>query len=757
MEPLAERGAGGRSGAAVMKSVAAVALITFAGMTAYEALKQALFPAISLWGSHIVTIVFSTVVAAAASLFVLRRHRRMHRQFIDELGRRIQAERRAREQFSFLQNLIDAIPTPIFYKDTDGVYRGCNKAFSAFTGVPQEEIIGKAAHDVVPKEIADRYVVMDKELFAYPGTQEYELLSLDPGGAARYALFSKATYTDSEGKIAGIVGVIFDITRQKQSERELRDYRAHLEDIVKERTAELILANEQLQASEERYRSLYNHTPVMLHSIDRNGRLVSVSLYWLGKLGYEQGEVIGRRLTDFMTGSSRRYAEETSLPLFMKNGYCRDIPYQFVTKSGEVIDVLLSAVAERDAAGEMVRSLAVLIDVTERRRIEAEKETLEAQLIQSQKMEAVGQLAGGIAHDFNNILTAIISYGGLLEMKMEGGDPLRLYVSQILASAEKAAHLTQGLLAFSRKQIIDPRPVPANSIVRGVERLMSRIIREDIELRTDLAGEDFIVMADSIQIEQVLINLAANARDAMPQGGSLTIKTGRTFIDEHFTAKHGFGRPGPYALISVADTGTGMDEKTRSRIFEPFFTTKEVGKGTGLGLAMVYGIIKQHNGYITVESEPGRGTTFRLLLPISASAIEEMPAAPEAIPKGNKETVLLAEDNPEVRQGTREILEEFGYLVIEAVDGEDALARFDEQQDGIALLILDVIMPKMNGREVYEAIRNKVPAIKALFISGYTDEIIHKRGLLDRELRYIAKPVSPGDLLRKVREVLDKD
>ncbi len=386
----------------------------------------------------------------------------------------------------------------------------------------------------------------------------------------------------------------------------------------------------------------------------------------------------------------------------------------------------------------------------------AEKKKLEEMLLHSQKMEAIGQLAGGIAHDFNNMLSAIIGFGGLINMNMSDDDPNRTYLKEILAAGERASHLTQGLLTFSRKQIINPKPVSLNEIIRSIEKLLRRIIREDIELKTILADRDLTVMADPGQIEQVLINLTTNARDAMPHGGILTISTELIRLDNEFIKTHGYGETGQYALISVSDTGMGMDEKTKERIFEPFFTTKELGKGTGLGLAIVYGIIKQHNGYINCYSEPCKGTTFRIYMPLISPEFEKI--QPTAVPelKGGSETVLVAEDDAVIRKLTRSVLERFGYKVIEAFDGEDAIRKFMDNKDKIHILLFDVIMPKKNGKEAYEEIKKIRPDIKSIFISGYTADIIHEKGILDEGMNFISKPVSPKDILRKVREVLDR-
>lgn len=402
----------------------------------------------------------------------------------------------------------------------------------------------------------------------------------------------------------------------------------------------------------------------------------------------------------------------------------------------------------RDAAGEIVAGLEIVRDITEQR-------TLEAQLHQSQKMEAIGQFAGGIAHDFNNILTAVIGYGHLLLMKLPEDDPLRALVEQILFSAERAAGLTQSLLTFSRKGAIHPQPVETNAIILKVENLLKRLIGEDIELGVELASETLTIMADSGQMEQVIMNLAANARDAMPKGGLLTIKTELLEMDSAFVHVHGYGVPGRYARIAVTDTGTGMDQKTREKMFEPFFTTKEVGKGTGLGLAIIYGIIKQHNGFINVYSEKGVGTTFKIYLPVISAKAQKTGEQEFAAPTGGSETLLLAEDDGHVRQLTKELLVDYGYAVIEAVDGDDALQKFIEHRESIQLLMLDVIMPKRNGRDVYNKVRKIKPGIKVLFTSGHSAETIRSKGILDERLEFITKPIIPRDLLERVRTILD--
>jgi CheY-like chemotaxis protein len=376
--------------------------------------------------------------------------------------------------------------------------------------------------------------------------------------------------------------------------------------------------------------------------------------------------------------------------------------------------------------------------------------------MQSQRMEVIGRFAGGIAHDFNNILTAIRGYSEFLMDEMNEGDPLKSYVEDIRLSTDRAANLTKSLLTFSRRQAVTLKPVDLNDIIRGVDNLLLRLIGEDIQLRTVLSERSLPVMADAGQMEQVLMNLATNARDAMPAGGTLTIEAKAADIDEEYVRHHIFSKAGTHAVLTVSDTGAGMDEKTRQKIFEPFFTTKEIGKGTGLGLSIVYGIIKQHDGHINVYSEQGIGTTFKIYLPLIKAFAEEAKPVATIAPAHGTEGVLLAEDDPDVRRLIREALIKHGYTVIEAVDGEEAVRVFLENRDKIDILVFDMIMPKMKGAEAYEEIVKIRPEIKVIFMSGYTEEIIYREGVLERGSNFISKPVSPHEILIKIREVLDK-
>jgi len=393
-------------------------------------------------------------------------------------------------------------------------------------------------------------------------------------------------------------------------------------------------------------------------------------------------------------------------------------------------------------------------EIEARQRAETESSLLEEQLRHAQKMEAIGTLAGGVAHDFNNMLTAIIGYGNMAVLRLPDDDPVQGYLRQILTAADRGATLTQSLLAFSRRQLISLEPVDLNAIILAFEPLLRRVAGESLRLDLRLSPVAVVIIADRAQIEQVLMNLVINARDALGGDGMVTIETGSKRISETEAEKLGLEADGVFACLSISDNGSGMDEETAKRIFEPFFTTKEVGKGTGLGLAMVYGIVQQHRGSISVVSAVGTGTRFDILIPTT----REMPTEPSEpsgeAPPGGSETILLAEDQSEVRGFIRSLLEQYGYTVIEAVNGAEAVEVFS-RTERIDLMLLDVMMPEMNGREALDAIRATAPGAKALFLSGYTGDVLSNQGILDDDVCLMTKPVSPWQLLRRVREILD--
>jgi len=401
-------------------------------------------------------------------------------------------------------------------------------------------------------------------------------------------------------------------------------------------------------------------------------------------------------------------------------------------------------------------SIADTISQTiERKRAEAALSKSEEQLRQSQKMEAIGQLAGGIAHDFNNLLTAITGYSDLTLRKLQPADPLIRNVEEIRRAGERASSLTRQLLAFSRKQVLQPIVLNLNVVIAGLENMLQRVIGEDIELRTELDAQLGSVKADPGQIEQVILNLAVNARDAMPQGGKLTIETQSVYLEKEYAKQHISVSPGPYVILAVTDTGTGMDEETQRRIFEPFFTTKEVGKGTGLGLSTAYGIVKQSGGNIWVYSEVGHGTTFKVYLPRIGEVAEEYePTVMTSERVEGTETILVAEDEEMVRKLAVQVLELYGYQVLEAANGGAALLICERHEGPIDLLITDVIMPEMSGRELADRLSQVRPDMKVLYMSGYANGAIGHRGVLEEDARFIQKPFTPDSLAHKVREVL---
>ena len=506
-------------------------------------------------------------------------------------------------------------------------------------------------------------------------------------------------------------------------------------------------SEEAMRESEEKYRSLFEESKDAVFMSTPEGKFLDINTAGVELFGYASREELLKINLDRDLYINPEDRKRYRLILH-ENGFVKDYEIGMKRKDAQKLVVISTASVVRDKSGRISAYRGIMRDITSYKK-------LEEQLLQSQKMEAVGQLAGGIAHDFNNILCAITGYASLLLIKTRD-DLTKTYADQILALSDKAASLTQSLLAFSRKQIINPKPADINEIVRSADRLLTRLVEENIELKTMLSDAAMTVFVDQGQIEQVLINLANNARDAMPDGGTLTISTEPAALDKDFIDICGPAGEGDYALIAVSDTGMGMEEKTRERIFEPFYTTKEVGKGTGLGLAMVYGIIKQHNGFINVYSEPGKGTMFRIYLPVISQKAEEPQAANRPALKGGIETILLAEDALEVRITAKAILEEFGYRVIEAADGDEAIREFVHYKDEIDFLITDVIMPKKNGMEVYREIQKLKPGIKVLFTSGYTAEIVRKQGLLEDGLELISKPVLLKELLTKIREILDR-
>lgn len=506
------------------------------------------------------------------------------------------------------------------------------------------------------------------------------------------------------------------------------------------------LTEDALRESEARFRSLVEATSDWIWEVDTAGRFTYTSPKVTDLLGFKPDDIIAKSLFDFILEEDKDKASR----VFSAARDTRS-PFSALTtrnyhRNGRVIVLETSGVPIVDPVGDLSGYRGIVRNITDRKH-------LEEQLLQAQKMEAIGQLAGGIAHDFNNILTAITGYVFLLDMKLED-EELKKHVDQIKQAAERAAALTDSLLAFSRKQIICLQPVSINAVLKKAEKLLSRLIREDIEIRMELCAEELVILGDETKLEQIVINLVTNARDAMPRGGILTISTERRHADLQERPSPAFEKGIDYLLLSVSDTGIGIDEKTRDRIFEPFFTTKEVGKGTGLGLAIVYEIIRQLNGYVDIMSEEGLGTSIRIYLPLAQEPTKDSAYVQLATPERGAETILLAEDDPDARRFIKTVLEEFGYTVIEACDGRDAVEKFADHSERIQCVILDIIMPKQNGKDAHTEIVKIRPGISALFLSGYAGEFLTGEGILEEGLHFLPKPVAPWLLLEKVRELM---
>jgi two-component system, cell cycle sensor histidine kinase and response regulator CckA len=512
-----------------------------------------------------------------------------------------------------------------------------------------------------------------------------------------------------------------------------------------------VLAERELKRSEaefcrlsQEFNGLLDAIPDSLMLLDRELKVLWVNRVAADNIGAAAEGLAGRHCYSLWCGRDSP-CESCPVLLCFESGSPQDVT---VTKpDGRTWEI--RAVPLLDGEGTVANVIELKRDISAHRK-------LEMMYLHAQKMESIGTLAGGVAHDFNNILTVILGLGQVTLMKMAHDDPQRRNIAGILEAGERATQLTKELLLFSRRQDSQRHPVDLNEVIGNLEKFLRRIIGEEIALKQSLHEGILPILADGNHLGQVLMNLAVNARDAMPKGGGLIIQTEQAFLDGEFVAAHGYGKPGAFALLTVSDTGTGMDEQTQQRIFEPFFSTKEVGKGTGLGLSVVYGIVQQHEGFINVYSEPGHGTTFRIYFPLLSEPARQETLHEQDTPMvGGAEAILLAEDNDLVRTLMTSVLAEAGYRVIVATDGEDAVRKFRENADAVQLLIFDLIMPRMNGKEASDEIHRTHPGIKTLFASGYAPEMIREKASLGEGRDLVYKPISPKELLKKVRSVLD--
>ncbi len=648
--------------------------------------------------------------------------RRVNEKLEREISMRRRAEDELRESETKYRNIFEQAVEGIFQTTPHGKVLSANPSLARMAGFDSPQDMMTAIND-----LGQQFYVDSEQ------RKQFKRLLNEKG-------YVEGFETQIYRKDGSIIWISINARCVKDDSGECRCYEGSIEDITKRKSAERAL-----QESEAKYRSIVENSLAGFYII-QDGLFRFVNQRFCEIHGYTYEEIIDKLSPIENAHPDDRKKVEESLQKRL-SGEASSLEYVFRTmrKGGQFITV--KVIGSPIVYNGRPAAAGTCIDITR-------EATLESQLRQAQKMEAIGALAGGIAHDFNNIITAVTGFGTILQMKMKKTDPLKLYADQILSASQKAASLTQNLLAFSRQQPITLKPLNINTLVRGTEKLLKRLITEDIALKTDLTADEVTVMADPSQIDQILFNLVTNARDAMPKGGTLTIGTRTIDFDRTFIKAHGFGEIGRYMLLSVSDTGVGIDEKIKENIFDPFFTTKKAGRGTGLGLSTVYGIVKQHNGYITVYTESNIGTVFHIYIPAVKTAIKETEPSVEHVRKGN-EAILVAEDNEDVRLFIKEMLGQYGYKVIEAVDGNDAIGKF-RKHDDISLVVLDSIMPKKNGREVYDVIKKAKPETRTLFMSGYTADIVLDKGIRERDFDFIAKPLTPNEFMKKVGEILDR-
>ncbi|MDY3552201.1 PAS domain S-box protein [Gemmata sp. JC717] len=596
-----------------------------------------------------------------------------------------------------------------------------NAALTRLLGYTREELLARSVLDIVHPDDRDESRARREWLRdgAIHFVQEKRFVRRD--GRVLWCVANVSLVRDADGRPQLYVGQMQDVTAQKQAESELR-------------------------VSEGRFQAFFDATTVAMVETSPDAHYLRGNAAFFRMFGYAPADLPALAVADVLFPEDRdavltQYARIASGEV---QSYEADRRYR--RKDGSVLWAQVSVVAARDGTGAPKLVTAVIVDMTERKK-------LEEQFRQAQKMEAVGRLAGGVAHDFNNLLTVINGYGQILLDQLPSENTTRDMVQQMTAAGERAAGLTAQLLAFSRKAIVAPKVIDLNEVVSQSASLLRRLIGEDIILTTALSHELHRVKADPTQIEQVILNLAVNAKDAMPRGGRLTIETRNVRLRGEIPAWPDCP-PGDYIQLAVSDTGVGMTEEVKARLFEPFFTTKEVGKGTGLGLAVVHGAVKQSGGRVDVYSELGVGTTFKILLPAVGAPLSNGSAVVRFAPRGT-ETVLLVEDEDGVRQFSRLALETQGYTVLEAANGFEALAVIDSHAGPIHLLLTDVVMPRMSGREVSEAVRARHEGVKVLYVSGYTDDAVVRHGIVEATDAFLQKPFTPWSLARKIRTVLD--
>ena len=642
---------------------------------------------------------------------------------IQDITARKCAEERLHETEKLVYALLNNSPNPVFLKDTEGRYLLVNKNFERVLRVSEEQIRGKKDEEVFPSEQAAAFRSNDLQVLQAGVPLQFEEVALHEDGP-HTSIVHKFPLFDADGKLYATGGISTDITERKRVEDALR-------------------------RSEARYREMVENTSYGVYHATRNGRFLDVNPALVTMLGYSsKDELLAVSLADGIYHNLEDRAR--LIDQVLRTGRVMKAEVEWKRKDGKPITVRISGRALYDEAGELAGTEGIIENLTEWRE-------LEKQFRQAQKMEAVGRLAGGVAHDFNNLLTIIKGNNDLLSDHVEQSEPHRSSIEQIRKASDRAVSLTRQLLAFSRMQVLEPRVLNLNAVVAELSKMLPRLISENIELvfAPDQAlGQ---VKADPGQVEQVIMNLAVNARDAMPEGGKLVVETSNFTMDDEYVHRHPAALPDQYVMLAVTDTGHGMGTATLNHIFEPFFTTKELGKGTGLGLATVYGIVKQSGGFIWVYSEPGKGTTFKIYLPRVDEPVEPMQPSKNGVTAARgTETILLVEDEEALRELVGQFLRKNGYTVLEAKNGVEGLLIAERQSGSIHLLMTDVVMPKMGGWELAKRLVVQRPGLKVVYMSGYSEYTATPRQNEEWRETFVQKPFTMAVLARKVRDALER-
>ena len=684
------------------------------------------------------TILFAIGTAFAVT-GVGRKLKKDNRLLQTEVTERKRIEDALKEAQALYHSLVDQMPAGVFRKDAEGRFVFVNAWYCQIKGMTPEQILGKTPRELAAGEFVKHPEAAKEIQLAIQGANHHELImetgqridvdELYPGadGTMQHWQVVKSPVFGLDGKITGTQGIFFDVTKRDHAEAAL----AHERNLL---------------------RTMIDNSPDAIYIKDLSGRKTLANPTELKNMGCKtEAEAIGKSDFEIYPQELAAGYFEDDQAVIQSGKPLINREEKIVTPAGETHWILSSKIPLRDAAGNITGLVGMGRDITERKR-------LEIQLVQSQKMETVGKLAGGIAHEFNSILTAIIGQSELVLGDLPPENPLVKSVAEIRKAAERAAVLTRQLLAYGRKQILQPENLDLNAVVTGMESVLLHLMGRGVEVRFNPAADLKSVKADAGQIEQVIINMAMNATEAMPNGGKLMLETSNVTLDAGYVSSFPELKAGEYVMFSISDTGAGMSDEIKARVFEPFFTTRGVGKGTGLGLATCHGIIKQSGGHIAVYSELGRGTTFKIYLPQVEQEMKT-PASPKAspdLPRGT-ETILLVEDDPSLREMAGALLGRLGYKVLTAANGVEAMSLVHRQGMGhIDLLFTDVVMPQMSGNELADRIRALHPQTKILFTSAYTESAIVHQGVLNKGVELLQKPFTPSALAHKLRQVLDQ-